>query len=260
MKLPDEGDSERIEKSDFYDGYWNCKFSASKYGEFRYLPTVRFQSIRELLPKSFVTALDIGCGDGTTLRLLERETGVRGEGVDVSLTAVERAIALGVSASVHDADSPFSFEDSSFDLIICSEVLEHLKYPHICIAEMKRILKLDGVIIISIPNLGFIKRRLRLLVGRNPFDSYEYHLSEHLHHWTNRSFRAIMVDFGFDVDKMLPIRTTGLKNSMVSIWPALFSDYLFYLIRKKSTRRTKLRCSMRDAIDEELSELKNLRV
>lgn len=60
------------------------------------------------------------------------------------------------------------FRDDAFDLVICTEVLEHLLWPHRLLAEIARVLKPDGQALISVPNCSSASYRIAWLLGRIP--------------------------------------------------------------------------------------------
>jgi SAM-dependent methyltransferase len=79
--------------------------------------------------------LDLGCANSWYTKYFKNRIGLdiyKGKGVDV----------------VGDAHS-LPFEDNKFDLILCTEVLEHLHSPQIAISEMHRVLKKDGLLILT---------------------------------------------------------------------------------------------------------------
>ena len=69
-----------------------------------------------------------------------------------------------------DLNRSLPFEDNLFDYIACLEVIEHLENPHFLIAEFGRVLKNNGLLVISTPNILNLKSRLRFLFE----GSYEY--------------------------------------------------------------------------------------
>lgn len=60
------------------------------------------------------------------------------------------------------------FEDASFDLVICTEVLEHMLWPQNLLREMARVLRPNGSLIASVPNIASLSYRAAWLVGRIP--------------------------------------------------------------------------------------------
>lgn len=99
--------------------------------------------------------LDIACGEGYGTYLLSN-WGAKGvEGVDISNETIKKARNLFKATNInfvcHTAEK-LDYEDSSFDLIISLETIEHLDEPHNFLQEIKRVLKPDGVLILSCPN------------------------------------------------------------------------------------------------------------
>lgn len=119
------------------------------YG-FKYTLRFKEEFLRRLIAKIGFKkgdiVLDIGCGAGRFLNKLAAAYGAQGVGLDVS----ERQIELNSKYnpynnrySVGDAEK-LPFSDSSFDFILCLDVLEHLAHPAACISEAARVLKKGG--------------------------------------------------------------------------------------------------------------------
>ena len=114
----------------------------------------RFRWVDDVLLKgvSGKEVLDVGCGEGSLLRML-RDKGNRVFGIDASDTGRKSCLAKGIDCAVIDISSEeFPFKDGSFDVVLCLETLEHLENPHHCVWEIKRVLKEGGLFIVSIPN------------------------------------------------------------------------------------------------------------
>lgn len=115
--------------------------------------------------------LDVGCGDGVFAKLISAATGSpKMYGIDISEMAVKEAVNNGVTAYCADPDEEkLPFEDNSFDLIYCGSLIEVVLNADQLILELKRLLKKDGVIILTNPNMGAWASRIALLLGRFPF-------------------------------------------------------------------------------------------
>src|ERR1700733_1230396 len=95
--------------------------------------------------------LEIGCGDGKLLALLQESNRVYG--IEASETGVEKCVALGIRAFCLDASSqPLPFADDHFDFVIILETFEHLMNPYYAMLEIRRVLKENGKLICSVPN------------------------------------------------------------------------------------------------------------
>ena len=195
----------------------------------RHSTAVRSRVALELVPPmKGARVLDVGCGDGTMLCEVARKVeGGRLFGVDISELAAREAAGKGVPVAVADAEGGLPFKDGSFDLVICSEVLEHLFSPERALDEIRRVLKPTGRLIVSVPNMGYIRKRILLLLGRSPLEP-EY--PAHIRFWTLQSFRALLERRGFSVEKVLGRPNRRFKG-LAKIFPSLLSDSLFVRAR-----------------------------
>ena len=116
------------------------------------------------------TLLDVGCWDG--VRTVERGRAAGAKrllGAEVYEERADEAARLGVEVARIDLESePFPWPDSSVDVIVCNQVLEHLKNIWLPMSEMHRVLRPGGHAILSVPNLGSLHNRVLLALGRQP--------------------------------------------------------------------------------------------
>lgn len=115
--------------------------------------------------------LDIGCGDGDVTQYLAEAMGTKDTyGLELSEEAVKISVKKGIKASAHDVGAaPYPFEDDTFDVIYCGEIIEHVFDPEHLISEVKRVLKPTGICVITTPNLAGWPNRFALLLGYQPF-------------------------------------------------------------------------------------------
>jgi len=100
--------------------------------------------------------LDIGCGEGTRLaRLINKNITKKGYGIDISNTAILMAKKNYPYLKFLKSDiGNISFNNDTFDLCYSAYVLEHLENPERLLKEAKRLLKLNGVLVLIAPNYG----------------------------------------------------------------------------------------------------------
>ena len=115
--------------------------------------------------------LDIGMGDGGFSVILKETVHAEGiYGVDISEKAVQIANKKGIKASKANLNiNPLPFKDEYFQAIHCGEVIEHLFDPDYLLDELYRVLKKNGILVITSPNLASWHGRIELLLGYQPY-------------------------------------------------------------------------------------------
>lgn len=118
--------------------------------------------VRALAPNPAGDFLDVGAGAGQLIRLLQREfPRARARACDYR---ADLLTLPGVQLEVADLDAaPLPYPDASFDLVTCTEVIEHLQNFRGALREMHRVLRPGGALILSTPNVLNLRSRLRYL-------------------------------------------------------------------------------------------------
>jgi len=113
--------------------------------------------------------LEVGCGAGN---ILEKAPPRNLFGVDISAYILAKARQkLSNNVRLFQADAQhLPFKNRVFKKVICSEVLEHLLDPSASLQEIARILSLQGIAIVSVPNELWINRIKRVLIRLGIFD------------------------------------------------------------------------------------------
>ncbi|MHB1155512.1 MAG: class I SAM-dependent methyltransferase [Phycisphaerales bacterium] len=143
--------------------------------------------------------LDVGCGAGHISRYFAEEKKLKITGIDLSDVGVAQcaqAVPTG-KFRVHDLTQPMPFDAGSFDYIWCSEVLEHLFSPLYALQQMKRVLKPNGKILLTVPYHDRLKN-----VGIALF-AFERHYSPtypHIQYFTRRSLTDLVQQAGLRVN------------------------------------------------------------
>ena len=156
-------------------------------GEFVFVPE-RIEAFVRLIGTPGRRILDLGCRTGAFSRhFLEGNVIV---GVDVDRVALKKATERGIETFVADVEQPLPFDDSSFDVVMAGELLEHLRAPAELTTEVRRVLRLGGLFIGSVPNGYRLKSRLLFLAGRPPESD-----PTHLHLFSPDDLRRLLADF-----------------------------------------------------------------
>jgi SAM-dependent methyltransferase len=105
-----------------------------------------------IAPLSFWSCLDVGCGNAELLRLLKIDyPDCEWWGVDLSPEVIQRNLALEPGMCFESLDIERKRLDRQFDLILCSEVIEHLDHRPLAIENMARMLTRGGHLLVTCP-------------------------------------------------------------------------------------------------------------
>lgn len=119
--------------------------------------------------------LDIGCADGEFSAPLIKE-GFDCYGLEFVEKAMKESAEKGIKVTEGSFLERFPFEDNTFDIVFGGEVIEHTTDDSYFLSETARVLKDNGLLIISTPNLVSLGNRFRMLIGKLPRFAYaEFH-------------------------------------------------------------------------------------
>ena len=119
------------------------------------------------------SCIDIGCGTG----LLTRHLPGRAVGIDLNPRNLQKARQYAPAARfvLCDAEGSTPIRDQSFDVAVCTEMLEHLLHPRRALAEIHRLLRPEGWLIGSVPGRSILWKLRWLSSSRGHFAEEPYH-------------------------------------------------------------------------------------
>jgi len=168
--------------------------------------------------------LDWGCGTGAlSQRLIDLGADVIS--IDIDSESFE-ATSKFIPVDFNDQDSFALFVDkfnATFDIVIASEVIEHVENPWAFIKSIKRVLKKNGAALISTPNTGSVLSRLNFLLTGNPHQFEESDLS--YGHITPVSFLKMNVIFK---DTGLTATNWASGGCLPLIWLGFHPKFLMF--------------------------------
>ncbi|WP_373975569.1 class I SAM-dependent methyltransferase [Chitinibacter sp. SCUT-21] len=159
--------------------------------------------ISPLLPSHAQRALEVGCGNGGTLAWL-KANGVCDEivGLEYCHDASEIARQQLDLVIEGDAEQIDLAQLGQFDLILCLDVLEHLRDPWALLKRLKQLLKPNGQIIVSVPNIQHHSVVLPLLFhGRWQYQAAGILDRTHLRFFTQATAQELLSQAGFKVEQ-----------------------------------------------------------
>ena len=180
--------------------------------------------------------LDIGCGDGTLLRLLAEKRGVDGRGIELSQAGVNSCVAQGLSVIQGDADTDLVYYlDLAFDYAILSQTIQATYAPR---DVLKQLLRIGKRAVVSFPNFGHWRVRTQLMFGGKmpktdnlPDRWYD---TPNIHLCTIKDFLGLCKDVGARVERAVVLNAYGRKLgvSMPTFAQNLFGEQAVFLLSR----------------------------
>jgi methionine biosynthesis protein MetW len=136
--------------------------------------------------------LDLGCGDGSLLRLLIEQRQACGYGVEIDAQGVLAAIRNGINVIQSDIDQGLAdFKDGAFEHVVLSRTLQTVKNTENTLREMLRV---GREAVVSVPNFGYWKNRQAVLNGRMPVSEdlpYQWYDTPNVRFFTLADFETL---------------------------------------------------------------------
>lgn len=125
-----------------------------------------------LIPRrKFDKILDLGCSDGVISEKIKNITQSTVVGVDNAKERYFLAREKGIEVIEGDVNQRLPFADDSFDLVFAGEIIEHVISPDDFLTEVRRVLRPNGIFVLTTPNLASWHNRIFLLFGILPYSS-----------------------------------------------------------------------------------------
>jgi methionine biosynthesis protein MetW len=182
--------------------------------------------------------LDVGCGDGELLKFLTGTRDVDGRGIEISREGVNECVAKGLAVIQGDADTDLAdYPDDIFDYVILSQTLQATWQPRHVLEHMLRI---GRHAIVSFPNFGHWKIRLKLLLGgRMPQTDNlpgTWYDTPNIHFCTIKDFRELCRVVGADMEKAVALKASGNKLRIAAPWWFwnLFGEQAVFLLKRRA--------------------------
>ena len=195
-----------------------------------------FKVISELIENKS-KALDVGCGDGELIKYLIENKTKDIRGLEISKESVQNCLSKGLPVIEGNAENDLmQFPNHSFDYVILSQTLQAFLNPDKVIKELLRVGKKA---IVTIPNFGHWKVRIKLLInGTMPLTKnlpYEWHNTPNLHMCTIKDFFVFCEKRNIKIFRSLALNQEKISEIDIKNlnYKNLMSDLGIFLIEKK---------------------------
>ncbi|MCK4889113.1 MAG: methyltransferase domain-containing protein [Candidatus Aminicenantes bacterium] len=180
------------------------------------------------------TVLDLGCGNGDLLEILQKKRGTNGQGVEVNEEAIYICVEKKLSVFHMDINSGLSgFANNAFQYVILNRVLSETTNISFVLNEALRV---GEIVIVGFPNFAHFRSRMHFFFkGRSQFIEpcpYIWHESSYLHFFTINDIEVYLKK-----NKIRVLRRDFFSNRRISFRPDLFAKWAIYLI---STEKVQL--------------------
>jgi methionine biosynthesis protein MetW len=156
------------------------------------------------------TVLDLGCGDGALLELLQTERGARGWGIELDPDNVIAAIGRGINVIQSNLEEGLSgFENGAFDHVVLSRTLQTVRHTEGILAEMLRV---GREAVVSFPNFAYWKNRDAVMAGRMPVSDdlpYQWYDTPNVRFFTIADFEDLCAKMGISIRERRVLDAAG---------------------------------------------------
>ena len=148
--------------------------------------------------------LDVGAFDG----FISKQIALANNDVvafDGSQAALDIALSRGLATAKGDIAAAWPFDSESFDVVFAGEIIEHLIDTDAFLKECRRVLKQNGRLVLTTPNLASLGRRLMLMFGKNPYIDTALRPDQagHVRFFVTESLTLLLKENGFAVRRIL---------------------------------------------------------
>lgn len=197
---------------------WFNKKNAISYTEIDQDNIVRIKRVTEYLSqynnrRKPMKLFDLGCGNGQVSKRF-MDLGYDIYGIDISRENLEQAKKVKLKVAQGDVSKKLPYKNEVFDVVFAGDIIEHIFDTKAFLTEINRILKNNGLLVVTTPNLVHLPDRIKFLFGKSPSQTQPLHKFLHLHirPFTFGSLRQALEATGFIIKKHESSIVVFLRN------------------------------------------------
>lgn len=178
--------------------------------------------------------IDLGCGEGDLMELLEKDKNCKVQGIEIESKLVQKCVNKGLFVYNGDImEGITDFQNKRFDYAVLSNVLQALMTPKEVLEEALRVGK---KVIVSFPNFGSLKVRLKLLFsGKMPVTKelpYTWYNTPNIHFFTVFDFKDLCKEMNIEILDELYLTKTGNDFRRLHIFPNIRGDFAVFVVKR----------------------------
>ncbi|MBI1347030.1 methyltransferase domain-containing protein [bacterium] len=191
------------------------------------------QPVLALIPRDAQRILDLGCGVGALGQEIKRQQSAEVVGITISSVEGDRASLVLDRVIVQDLDNFDPSGLGTFDCVVCSHVLEHLRHPEDVLISVRSLLSASGCVVVALPNVLVWRQRLQFLFGRFRYTNgglmdhthlqfFDHQTAQNLVTSAGFQLETVKADGGFPLSRFLPGIGRWLDQIVLTALPGLF--------------------------------------
>jgi 2-polyprenyl-3-methyl-5-hydroxy-6-metoxy-1,4-benzoquinol methylase len=179
-----------------------------------YYANIRWDIVDLLQSDSNYSILELGCGEGFTGReILKARKAIRYTGIELDENSANIAKTFLSEVIVGDvSNADLSGHIERHDVLILSEVVEHLQEPWSAVARLMKCVKIGGLVFASSPNIAHWRIITRLVTGNFDYEDSGVMDDTHLRWFTPKTYRELFTQAGVEVSSVHCLNKLGLKG------------------------------------------------
>jgi len=194
-----------------------------------------FTKILDWIPEGS-RVLDLGCGEGSLLKLLVERKKAKVEGIEISPSGVEVCRSKGLKVRQGRIDEGLPWVDDAFDIAVCNVTLQMVMYPEQLLSEMGRVATRQ---IVSFPNFANLRNRLELFFfGRMPramLFGHAWWNTGHIHQLSISDFKELIKKTGLKIKRSAYFGRLAIPG-VVRLAPNLLSTIAMHELSNSTTQ------------------------
>ena len=197
-----------------------------------------FSKIVDWIPEGS-RVLDLGCGEGSLLKLLVERKKAQVEGIEISPSGVEVCRSKGLKVRQGRIDEGLPWVDDAFDYAVCNVTLQMVMYPEKLLSEMGRVATRQ---IVSFPNFANLCNRVELfLYGRMPramLFGHAWWNTGHIHQLSISDFKELVKKTELEIKRSTYFGRLAISG-VVLLLPNMLSTIAIFELSNKTARAEK---------------------